>query len=604
MPESRANLIPEEAIRSIRESCSIVDVISDYVSLKKTGINHRGLCPFHSEKTPSFFVNESRQSFYCFGCSEHGDVFTFLMKRETMSFLEAVRHLAQRCGIALPERKLSPQEAARLEEREEFFAINAEAARIYVELLQKDSRAERARQYLEGRGISAETIEAFEIGFAPDAWDTLAGQLRAKGISLEKAGEIGLLSSRKAGGYYDRFRNRIIFPIRNNARQVIGFGGRIIDEGEPKYLNSPESPIYSKRGSLYGLPLASQEISRENRALVVEGYLDVITLHQAGIPNVVAALGTALSEQHIGLLRRYSNSIIMVFDADAAGEKAMVRSLEPFLDAQLAPRFIRLPEGDDPDSFVKQNGTEKFKDYMDNAGLVLDYAIEKTIQNHALADPAGKVAACDSALAILGKLSDPLEKQLYIQRLAQRLGLQEQQVSSRMRGSRSGNAPGPEAQESEKRSDFHKNAEKLILQLMIAHPGTAATISQSAILDDFADPALQHLCRYILENSRDGGKFDLETLMNDVPDATGKRLLAEATYGESLEGQVQKILSDCIRDIRLKKNSRARERVTALMKQAEASREESAAREHQRVYQDLLQEKRRILNATLDGEHV
>ncbi len=417
MPESKANFIPEDAIRSIRESCSIVDVISDYVSLKKTGINHRGLCPFHSEKTPSFFVNQSRGTFHCFGCSEYGDVFTFLMKRENMSFVEAVRHLAQRCGITLPERRLSPQEAARLEERGEFFAINAEAARIYSELLQKDPRAERARQYLAGRGMSAETIEAFEIGFAPDSWDTLTGKLRAKGISLDKAQEIGLLSSRKGGGCYDRFRHRIIFPIRNSARQVIGFGGRIIDEGEPKYLNSPESSIYSKRASLYGLPLASQHISRENRALVVEGYLDAITLHQAGILHVVAALGTALSEQHIQLLRRYSNNIIMVFDADAAGEKAMIRSLEPFLAAQLAPRFILLPEGEDPDSFVKKNGSEKLKDYMDKAGLVLDYVIEKTIKNHALADPAGKVAACDAVLVILGKLSDPLERQLYVQKL-------------------------------------------------------------------------------------------------------------------------------------------------------------------------------------------
>jgi DNA primase len=295
----------------------------------------------------------------------------------------------------------------------------------------------------------------------------------------------------------------------------------------------------------------------------------------------------------------------MVFDGDAAGEKAMMRSLDPFLDAQLAPRFIRLPEGDDPDSFVKNNGTEKFKEYMDNAGLVLDYVIENTIQNHALADPAGKVAACDAALAILGRLKDPLEKQLYGQKLAQRLGLQEQQVTSRMRGRRSGNTPEPGGVSGpEKRSDLRKNAEKLLLQLIIAHPEKAAIISQSAILDDFADPAIQHLCQKLLESSRDGGPIDLETIMDEVPDASGKRLLAEAAYGESLEGSVQKILTDCIRDIRLKKNSRARERVTAQMKQAEASRDEAAAREHQRVYQDLLQEKQRILSARFDGEQV
>ena len=600
MPETRANLIPEEAIRSIRESCSIVDVISDYVSLKKTGSNHRGLCPFHSEKTPSFFVNESRRTFYCFGCGEHGDVFSFLMKRENMSFTEAVRHLARRCGIALPERRLSPQEVARLEAREECFAITAEAARIYHELLRTDQRAQRARQYLAGRGLSDATIESFEIGFAPDAWDTLAGRLRAKGASLEKASEIGLVAARKSGGYYDRFRNRIMFPIRNSARQVIGFGGRVVDEGEPKYLNSPESSLYSKRASLYGLPLASQHISSEDRALVVEGYLDAITLYQAGIMNTVAALGTALSEQHIELLRRYTRNIIMVFDADTAGENAMVRSLEPFLAAQLAPRFILLPAGEDPDSFVKSNGSEKFRQYMDNAGLVLDHVIEKTIQKHALADPAGKVAACDAVLAILGRLGDRLERQLYVQKLARRLGLQEQQVSSRMGRSRTASAPAARAQQLERRTDFHKNAEKIILQLMIAEPGAAAAVSRSGVLDDFADPAIQHLCRRLLVDNRDNGRIDIQAILEDVTDEPVKRLLAEAAHIEPLAGPAGKILTDCIRDIRLKKNSRAGARVTALMKEAEASRDDIAAREHQRAYQELLQEKRRILKATYD----
>ncbi len=596
MPESRAHLIPEDAVRAIRESCSIVDVISDYVSLKRTGINHRGLCPFHSEKTPSFFVNESRRSFYCFGCGEHGDVFSFLMKRENMTFGEAVRHLAQRCGIALPERRLSPQDTARLEAREQCFAINAEAARMYHELLLKDSRAGRARQYLAGRGLSAETIKDFEIGFAPEAWDTLAGRLRARGFPLEKAAEIGLVSPRTGQGFYDRFRNRIMFPIRNSARQVIGFGGRIIDQGEPKYLNSPESPIYSKRGSLYGLHLAAQHISREDRALVVEGYLDAITLHQAGIQNAVAALGTALSEQHIALLRRYSRTIIMVFDADTAGENAMMRSLEPFLEAQLAPRFILLPPGEDPDSFVKKGGTEKFRQYMDNAGALLDHVIEKTLQKHVLADPAGKVAACDAALALLGRLADPLERQLHVQKLARRLGLQEQQVSARMRGVRAADPGG----RPEKSSGAHKNAEKLLLQLVVAHPATAAAVGSSGVLEDFADPALQHLCRFVIEKCRHGAGSDNAALLDEVPDVAARRLLAEAAYAEAPAGPSDKILTDCIRDIRLKKNAREYERVTALMKQAEAVRDEHAAREHQRISQDLLQDKRRILSATYD----
>jgi DNA primase len=332
---------------------------------------------------------------------------------------------------------------------------------------------------------------------------------------------------------------------------------------------------------------------------VVEGYLDAITLHQGGIRNAVAALGTALSEQHIELLRRYSRSIIMVFDADTAGENAMMRSLEPFLAAQLAPRFILLPSGEDPDSFVQRNGPEKFKQYMDDAGTLLDYVIEKTIQKHALADPAGKVAACDAALAILGRLADPLERQLHVQKLARRLGLQEQHVSARMRGSRAADLGAAGAQRQERRSDFHKNAEKLLLQLVIAHPGAAQAVSGSGVLDDFADPALQHLCRFVIEKSSGAG-IDSAALLDDVPDGAGRRLLAEAAYAEGLAGPVHKVLTDCIRDIRLKKNAREYERVTALMKQAEADRDEHAAREYQRSSQDLLQEKRRVLSATYD----
>lgn len=595
MLETISKFIPEDKVREIRQTCSIVDVVSDYISLKKIGVNHRGLCPFHNEKTPSFFVNEDKKFFHCFGCGAKGDVFTFLMKYENLSFQEAARFLAKRAGIYLPEKPLSPQQKKRLSEREEYSSINEAAARFYNNLLSKDKRGEKARNYLKERGISLETIQEYHLGFAPESWDTLVKHFRSSNISLSGAQEIGLIISKGNAQYYDRFRNRIIFPILNVSSHIVGFGGRIIDEGEPKYLNSPESVMYSKRHNLYGLHAASQYIQKENKVIIVEGYLDLLTLHQAGIKNAVAALGTALTEQQIQILNRYTSNIITVFDSDPSGEKAMIRSLEPFLKSALSPRLILLPQGDDPDSFVRQHGQKAFRVMVDEAGLLLDFVIEKIIQKYQIATPRGKINACDEIVPLLKNISDKMERDLYVQKVSQRIGVKEAHVRSKMlTASKRSRIVSSERQVLESPLDFQKNAEKLILKIIISYPETINIIDKESLVEEFTDPDLKGVCKLLIKEYKQEGALSLPCLMDMIEEEPWKKIIAELSFKEDSPGDPVKVLEDCIRDLRLKKSSMERKKVNALLKQAEADHDESLTLKCTLEFQNLLKEKKRI----------
>jgi DNA primase len=604
MLETKPNIIPENKLREIRETCSIVEVISGYVSLKKIGSNYRGLCPFHNEKTPSFFVSDDRKYFNCFGCGTRGDVFTFLMKRENVSFKEAARLLAKRTGIYLPEKPLSPQQQKRLSEREQYFRINETTARYYNHLLLNDKRAEKARAYLKERGISLETIkdEDYFLGFAPEGWDSLAKHFRSKNISFPSAQKIGLVAAGKSDEhYYDRFRNRIIFPIFNVSRHIVGFGGRIIDKGEPKYLNSSESVIYSKRHNLYGLNAASRQIQKEGHVIIVEGYLDLLALHQAGIKNSVAALGTALTEDQIRILNKYSSDIIIVFDADPSGEKAMIKSLEPFLESDISARMVLLPQGDDPASFLQQHGQRAFREKIDGAGLLLDFVIEKIIQKNKIATPKGKRDACNEIGPLLKKISDEMERDLYVQKVCRRIGIKEDHFRLKMRtASKSNRLVRSDKQQSEIPLTSRENAEKLILKLMISHPETIGIIDRNSLLEEFTDTDLKELCRLLSRSYKQQGGLNLPNIMDIVEKESWKKIIAEDFFRDALPGDAAKILEDCIRNIRLKKNSRGLEKVNALLKQAEADRDESLSHTCQREHTSLLKEKKQILQFKLN----
>lgn len=599
MSEPRAPFIPDEILREIRETCSIVDVISDFVTLKKTGRTYKGLCPFHNEKTPSFVVNEEKKFFHCFGCGASGDVFAFLMKHEQVGFQEAARTLAGRMGIQLPQRRLSPQEQHRQNERENFFRINEQAASFYNRLLMEDSRAAGARNYLLQRGLTQETIERYGLGYAPPGWAALVHQLQRSRDSLDSALRLGLLGSKTPGRYYDRFRDRIMFPIVNVSDHVIGFGGRVTATGEPKYLNSPESAIYSKRHSLFGLQAAKQAIRTEDCAVIVEGYFDALTLHQAGVVNVVAALGTALTEQQIQILRRYSANIVLVFDADPAGQKAMKRSLEPFLRLGIPARLVLLPAGDDPDSFVRQHGPEAFREELKKAGLLLDYVIETIIEAHQVATPRGKIAACDEALPVIAGLPDALERKLYLQRLAQRLGLSVPDVTARLRPGAAVRTQGtpPAADTSSAPAD---HAEKMIIKLMVAHPDTIEHIDRDGLIGEFSDPDLRQAGAILLSAYRKCGTPDIAAVLQEAPSEQVRSALAQAAFTDDLPDSPYKCLEDCIRHIRLKQIGRNLEQASLRLKQAEAARDSALSRQCLQEHQRLLQERQNVLRFKLN----
>lgn len=593
--------IPEEKIREIRASVSIVGVISDYVSLKKKGANYQGLCPFHQEKTASFSVNEEKNFFYCFGCHASGDVFTFLMKQENISFSEAAKILARRSGITLPEKPLSPQQIKKQSEKEALFEINRQAARLYHQLLMEDPRAENARKYLENRDIRPETIKGFGLGFAPDSWDTLVKIFQARREKLSGAVKTGLLVKKETGRYYDRFRNRIIFPILNIAGNVVGFGGRMIDTGEPKYLNSPESEIYSKRHTLYGLPNAVREIQSREKVVIVEGYLDVLSLHQAGVQNSVAPLGTALTEHQIRILRRYTRNIVTVFDADPSGEKAMVRSLEPFLANNIAPRLVLLPEQEDPDSFVRKNGGAAFIEKTDRAGYLLDFVVEKIINKNQIVTPRGRIEACDEIVPLLNKITDDMERDIYIQKICRRMDLKEEHLRNRLDGGKPQKEfKGTQNRVSETASASGKNAEQLILQLMAYHSEVIEIVDHSSFLDEFTDPDIKQVCTLILTEYKQTGEVSLSDMMAKIERQDWKKIIAEPLRENSLAGEPVKVLEDCIKTIRLKKNIRQREKITTLLKQAEASKDEKLSTKYLAESQKLLREKQEILRLVIN----
>ena len=417
-------MIPEEKVAEVRERAPILEVVADYISLKRSGANYQGLCPFHGEKTPSFNVNPARGIFHCFGCGEGGNVFAFIMKMEGISFPEAVTLLAKRVGVVIDERPLSGAEKRRQDEREQLVRISGLAGAYYARVLQKEAGAEIGRRYLDERGVRPEIVEPYRLGFATERWDGLVGYLEQHRVSLEAAEKLGLIRKRSSGsGYYDLFRNRLIFTIANVHGQPIAFGGRVLDDSLPKYINSPESPIYHKSEILYGIDLAKQSMRESRKAIIVEGYFDHLALYQAGITNVVASCGTALTAGHVQLLKRYAERVYLLFDADSAGKKATFRAMELLLDAHLPASVIELPAGDDPDSFLRREAREAFLAQMAKARPVLDYFVRDLMQQADVGAIAGKVAVIDTLVPLLQKLTDPVEQDLYLREVARLLAI-------------------------------------------------------------------------------------------------------------------------------------------------------------------------------------
>ncbi len=417
--------IAEEKIQEIRERTDIVAVVTSYLPLRRSGANHLGLCPFHAEKTPSFNVNAARQIFHCFGCGVGGDVFSFVMRMEGLAFPEAARRLGEGVGIEIEEETPSPAEERDREERERLARVSETACEFYHHLLLEGSEGAAARRYLKRRGYDGAIARQFRLGYAPDRWEGLAGHLAGKGFDPQWAREVGLIRPGREGrGDFDLFRRRLLFPIIDLRGQVVAFGGRVLDNSLPKYLNSPESRIYYKGRILFGLYQAREVMRQSGEGIVVEGYFDQLALHRAGFGNAVATCGTALTSEHARLLKRYCQRLLLLFDQDGAGQKATFRAMDVLLAEGIPAAVVALDAGEDPDSFLRRQGEEEFRRRLTAARPVLEVFMDKVLAEQG-ESIEGRARAVEEILPRLRRLPSEIERNLYLQALARRTGVEE-----------------------------------------------------------------------------------------------------------------------------------------------------------------------------------
>ena len=539
--------IPEDRIEEIRNRINIVDLVSEYVTLKKAGRNYIGSCPFHKEKTPSFTVNAEKQIYHCFGCGEGGNAFSFLMKIGNMTFPEAVRHMAGKLGITLPSREFTPEEKNRQDQRETLLRVNHLAAAYYARSLRSPAGA-RGKAYLEKRGIKPETIETFQLGYAPEGWRNLRDHLQREKVSLKHAEQAGLLVSRKDGDFYDRFRGRLMFPIEDVNGNVIAFGGRIIGEGEPKYLNSPESPIYVKGRNLYGLARAKNAIRRDETLIIVEGYFDLLALWNHGVQNVAATLGTALTREHVDLIKRYTGSVALTFDADAGGKSALERSMSLFLERGLRARAVVLSDGKDPDEFISKHGKEAFLEEIGRARALVDYYIDEVIGHGTNIDD--RRGALKGAIPFIAGISDPAERDQFMKRVSERLGVDEELVRrevSHHPAGRQEEAPAPR-----QATIGIDRVELALIQMMLENPSKVRDVIEGNILVFFTSDALKSLGETIAAGHRSGQPPCLAELIDRIENRAIREKLLELTVsaGQSESSVSDRLFDDTVRRVK------------------------------------------------------
>lgn len=545
-----AGLYPQDLIDRIREAADIVDVISSYIPLKKSGANFTGLCPFHTEKSPSFNVNPARQIWHCFGCGEGGNVITFVMKHENMGFPDALALLAARAGIPLPREKEG-------EDNSYIYNINKEAAEFYQRQL-KNAPA-FVGQYIKKRALAAETIEKFRIGYAPDAWDALYRHLVDRKITPKEIDKAGLTKLSSAGNPIDRFRNRLIFPILDEHNRVIAFGGRALadDEKGPKYLNSPETPVYNKSRVLYALNFAAAKARAANRIMIVEGYMDAIALHQAGFENVVATSGTAFTAQQCRALKRYTPNLVMIFDGDEAGRRAAARATEVAAELEIRPSVAMLPGGVDPDDLIKQGGPAAFEDILKNARPYMTYLIEQACRKFDIATPEGKADAIRSLLPELSRIADPIKRATYVELLAERTGIPAGSISGQIRSTtprhpqpqvRPAPRPGVSAPPAPRRVRPASPMEKWVVQIILDSPemldGPLASLKE----EDLETPQYRRMLEHFRTELGKKGNITTGELIESCPDPELKgnmRALLMETSNNDEERKAQ-IINDFI----------------------------------------------------------
>ena len=570
-------------VDEIKSRCNIVDVIGRVVTLKKAGQNYKGLCPFHNEKTPSFVVSEQKQRFTCFGCGESGDVISFVERYYNLDFKGAAEMLAKEYGIDISFGFGGNKN------RDELYEINRMAAMFFYKALREG--ANPGYSYMRGRGISDETLTKFGIGYADDEWTSLTDYMAKKSVDKEKLVELGL-ASKKGERYYDKFRGRVIFPIINTAGKVIGFGGRILGDGQPKYLNSPETPVFKKKDNLYSLNLAKDIALKEDRIVLVEGYMDVISLYQAGIRNVSASLGTALTEEQARLIKRYTSNVILSYDADQAGQNAADRGLDILYRSGCKSRVLKVTDGKDPDDFIKAHGPAAFADLMDKALPFGDFKFARIKEKYNLSDEQQRIDFVSEAIAVL-RFMKPVEADMYIGKLSAQTGISEGAIRTEYEGkNRDDMRPRPAPSKDAGGGTQISLAEQDVLKLMLLdHRYT--NLPEDIRNDVFRSPAAKEIHRAIITVDRGRRPMDINGL-KDLLDQQACSALDEIMNKVIPADKEKAMFEECMTHIRLNKLKREDLELREIISMADESTDKQMLYQYMQRQMDIQKEIRSI----------
>ena len=581
--------IPEELIDSIRSQADIVDVVSDYVTLRKAGKNYKGLCPFHDEKTPSFSVNPERQIYHCFGCGKGGNVFSFLMEHENVTFVEAVRHIARRLNITIPD---TYREREAGSEAESLAQATRFAARFFHERLLNAGRDSIVRRYTERRGLTEKTVKSFGLGYAPDSWNDLLNAARKQGIDAALLVKAGLAKTGEQRTY-DAFRKRLIFPIQAPSGRVVGFGGRALsDEDQPKYLNSSESPIYRKSQVLYGLYQARDALRQRGRVLVVEGYMDLLGLYEQGVLGAVALCGTALTREQARLLARYGQQAFLVYDSDQAGVRATWRAIEPLVESGLWTRIVRLPEDYDPDSYVREHGPDGFMKLVDSADSIADF-----MGHHANLQGSGdREEVFRTLTGLIRKTVNLVHRETYREEAERRFPALQGLLASELRS--------PGAVQRDRRApraaaapDGDAMVERDLVQLMLDGRAIAELVENQLEPRDFKHPLYRRIVELCFEKLGGEGTYDLSGLIDTIGDDEAARVMTELINASDSGLHLEQRARDHIIRIKQKRLKESMARLMEQIKQMEKGGRSDELNDAMATYMELKQQEKVLLQS-------
>ncbi|MCY4489647.1 MAG: DNA primase [Deltaproteobacteria bacterium] len=592
-------MISDQTTQEVRARASIAEVVSDYVTLKKAGQNYSGLCPFHSEKTPSFTVNEEKGVFYCFGCREGGDVFKFVMLYDGLTFPESVERLAERYGIPIE------QSGSGGNRRGDLFRLNEQAAAWYHGLLLDPARGTPARHYLQKRGVDESLWPRFNLGFAPRG-DGLASHLRRMGAVPADAAAAGLLVERERGRFRDRFFDRVIFPITEPGGKIVGFGGRVLGEGAPKYLNSPETPLFHKSAQVYGLKQARDGIRAADRVVVVEGYLDVLSLAQYGVAHAVATLGTALTVDHLRVLARYTRNVTALFDGDAAGRAAAARSVEVFQQAGLWGQAAFLPGNEDPDTFVRAHGKDALESVLERAVPIVDFYLDWLRERHGTS-LEGKSRSAAEVSRILAKVTNPNDRDLLARRAADLLGVREESLrrhagggpaaGARPAGNERRGAGRPMPRGADRWTFPDDRAEVSLVALMLRFPAVVTALRREP-MDKLVSGKWSEVIRRMFANAGDDGELEVGALTEGLSPELASEVTGLVLQGQEFaESERERMTRDCLLFLKRRYLNRLDRELCRAIRVAEETRDDAAKKERMRQWQEVMQKKLRLERA-------